>query len=689
LQKSLSDSVQYLKGVGPARAKTLARLEIKSLRDLIFFFPRRYEDRRKLEPIASAELGKYQTLRGEISAVYLRRTKRGLSIFEITLADKSGKIRLVWFNQPYLVKLFKKGQELIVYGKIEQFGHLQINNPEYEILRADKDAWLQMGRIVPIYSLTQSLSQRYLRILIKRALDEYLPLISDYLPAEIKNQRNLWPLKPALRSMHFPFDLAALEKARQRIIFDEMFLLELALGLRKESLAQEKRQWEYTFSGKLKQTFLENLPFKLTAGQEKVIREIEQDLASEKPMNRLLQGDVGSGKTVVALSAALVAIQSGYQAVIMAPTEILAQQHFLTVQQLISPLNVQTVLLTSSLKPAQRKQTYTKIKDGSAQLIVGTHSLLEKGVDFQRLALAVVDEQHKFGVAQRSALRDKGLKPDVLVMSATPIPRSLALTLYGDLDISLIPDKPSGRVNVKTLWVSEEDRNSLYEFMKEKIFQGNQAYVVYPLVEASDKIELRAAKTMYKKLKAEVFSQFSVGLIYGAMKSEEKEKTMRLFKEKKIQLLVATVIIESGIDVPQANLMLIEHPERFGLSQLHQLRGRIGRGNEPSWCLLISETTSELAQKRIKAFVELQDGFRLSEIDLNIRGPGEFFGSRQHGEAYFQLADLIKDEQILEDARKTAFALAEKDHTLSKYPLLRKILAEKFSGFYRDFSLVS
>lgn len=698
-RQSLSDiPVRYVKGVGPQRAELLKRLEVETVEDLLYYFPRRYEDRSKFNPISKAKVGEYQTIKGEILTMGVYRSGRpplfskgrgkGLTIFQLAVGDESGTIYATWFNQPYMKKWFRVGDKIILYGKAERYKKLQINTPEFEIIKDEADETIHTGRIVPIYPATEGLSQRALRSIIKYVLDEYLESVEEYVPVDVRARNRLLDLKAALSNIHFPESESLREKACERMVFDEFFVLQLGLALRKSRIKQAEGAIAHKIEGELSELFKALLPFKLTEAQKKAIVDIEKDMASPKPMNRLLEGDVGSGKTVVAAYALVLTVQNGYQGALMVPTEILAEQHFLNLNRLLGPLDLSVVLLTNAISDDMRKRAYDMIEDGSANIVIGTHSLIQEDVKFKNLGLVVIDEQHKFGVDQRARLKEKGLNPDILFMTATPIPRTLAMTLYGDLDLSILYEVPEGKIPPRAYWVGEERRQGIYKFIAQEVAAGCQAYIVYPVIKKGGAENLKAATEMFDKFKDEVFAQFNVGLIHGKLDGEEIERAMNDFRSGKIQILVSTTVIEVGIDNPNVSVMLIENPERFGLSQLHQLRGRIGRGGQKSYCILLSDTESEEAKRRLKALISTTSGFRIAEEDLEIRGPGEFFGTRQHGLPELRYADLVSDIKQLQAARREAFNLVQADPALSDLRCgpLRRILKRKFAG---KFDIVS
>jgi ATP-dependent DNA helicase RecG len=670
--------VQYIKGVGPQRARLLEKVGIETLEDALYFLPRRYEDRGNLKPIGQLVSGESQTISGEVMAVDLVVTpRRGLRIMELALQDKTGTMYAKWFNQPYLKKIFKKGQHLVLSGKVttnRYYGHvLEMENPNFEILDDEDQELLHTGRIVPIYPETKGLGSRPIRSIINRLVDQYSPVLPEILPEAIRVEYGLLPLSQALRTVHFPppgSDLPRFNRGNsqphRRLIFDEFLLLQLGLALKKRGVQEEKKGIHFEIDPSKVKRFVEQLPFKLTLAQSRVMDEIQKDMTGVRPMNRLIQGDVGSGKTVVGLFAMYLAVENGYQAALMAPTEILAEQHFLTLRPFLERMRIPCALLTSGRERKEKQRVRDAAVSGAASILIGTHALLQEEVRFQRLGLAVVDEQHKFGVLQRATLTRKGYHPDVLIMTATPIPRTLALSVYGDLDLSLLDEMPPGRKTVITKLFNESQRHAVYREIEKELSKGRQVYVVYPLVEESEKVDLKAAVKMARHLQEEVFPGYRIGLLHGKMKSQEKEQVMREVGRGKIQLLVSTTVIEVGIDVSNATVMLIEHAERFGLAQLHQLRGRVGRGAAQAYCyLMASFPLGEDGRRRLDAMVKSTDGFFIAEEDLAIRGPGEFFGTRQSGLPELRVANILRDAKVLEEARAAAFQLIQRDPKLS------------------------
>lgn len=677
-ENPLQKSAQYIKGVGPRRYELLNRLGIYTIEDLLSYFPRRYEDRSSFTPVSKLVIGESQTIKGQVMACGLRRARRGIAIYEVAVADSTGVLYAIWFNQPFMRNVFRPGQSVVFYGKVEKYKRLQMNSPEYEIMEDESKDSLNIGRIVPVYSLTENITQKYLRKITYSALTKYSVSFEDSLSTSIRARYRFLDLETAMKNIHYPRSFQFLELARRRLVFEEFFALQVAIALRKNS-AKKEIGVSHRIEGELTREFLSNLPFELTKDQLKVIKEIETDMNKPSPMNRLLQGDVGSGKTVVAAYALALAIQNGYQGALMAPTEILAEQHYYVLSKMLLPLGIKVELLISGLSDPAKDKVRDQVRSGQIQLIVGTHALIQENVEFSNLGLVVIDEQHKFGVVQRAALKQKGLNPDILVMTATPIPRTLALTFYGDFDISTIKELPSGRKPISTYWVGENKRQNIYDFIRNQLKEGRQAYMVCPLIEESDKIGSSAAKKMHEKARY-AFADFRVGLLHGKMSAEDKEKVMKDFKNKKIDILVATVVIEVGIDVPNASVMLIENAERFGLSQLHQLRGRIGRGEYESYCILVSDESSEEARKRLQAMTQTQDGFRISQEDLMLRGPGEFLGTRQSGLPEFKIADIIADMKLLEAARFEAGQLIRQDPELTdpSNAKIKKMVRERF-----------
>jgi ATP-dependent DNA helicase RecG len=609
--------------------------------------------------------------------------------FRVILKDETGFLTLVWFaNQKFMHKVFKPGDTVIVSGDVRFYNGLEMAHPEYEIVSGNGENLIHTGRVIPLYPSTANLKKVFMdsrgfRRVLKPTLDKVLKHISETLPQHLLEESNLMLLRTALENVHFPESMEGAEQAHQRLAFDELFYLELMLALRKRH--QQKPEFGITFKrpGELVKSLLVNLKFELTESQKKVLREIVADMTSSKPMSRLLQGDVGSGKTIVALIAVLIAIESGYQAAFMAPTEILAEQHYINFHRQLEQLGVKVVLLTSSITRAEREEILAGIASGEVDLVVGTQALIQEKVKFHRLGFCVIDEQHRFGVMQRGQLKQKGESPEVLIMTATPIPRTLALTAYGDLDLSVIDQMPPGRKPVETILKSEKDLSEVYNFIHKRIQERRQVFIVYPLIEETEKSDLKAATEAYEKLKKDIFPQYKLALIHGRIERKEREEIMHKFRQGEYNILVATTVIEVGLDIPNATVMVIEHAERFGLSQMHQLRGRVGRGADQSYCYLIAQwPLSEEAKVRLQAMVTSTDGFKIAETDLQLRGPGEFFGTRQHGLPELKVADLVKDMKVLLLARETAFKIVAQDPTLTQPQ--HRIIAEVFNQKYRQ-----
>ncbi len=673
-----------LPGIGPQRAKLLANIDLVTIEDaLVRHLPLRHEDRSQVIPLGRITVGEARTCAGTIAGISPPPRGRGRMPLVVTIRDASGFLNCAWFNQPYLARVFKRGQRLIVHGKVQPYGRgpLQMLVKDFEVVEDGEDEPLHAGRLVPVYPLTEGLTQRPLRRLMKRLVDGWAARLEDPLPDRVRAARGLVSLPQAITAAHFPEDETEQAAARRRLVFDDFFLLEIGLAIRRQREGR-RRGLAMNPGGSLVRRLRTSLPYSLTAAQERVWSEIRADMAEPYPMSRLLQGDVGSGKTVVAALAALTAIEAGYQAAIMAPTEILAEQHLMTLGRLLEPLGVRAVLLTSAVKGKARVEAVAAVESGEAGCVIGTHALVQGTVAFKRLGLAVIDEQHRFGVAHRAALRGKGESPDMLVMTATPIPRTLALTLYGDLDVSVLDELPPGRRPIATFARTGSKRRQIYDFLRAQIGEGRQVYVVYPLVEESEDSDLRAATEMAERLQRETFPERRVGLLHGRLGFADKERVMREFKDGVLDILVSTTVIEVGIDVPNASVMLIEHAERFGLSQLHQLRGRVGRGPWKSYCILLAGSLSEDGRRRIEAMTSTNDGFRIAEVDLELRGPGDFFGTRQSGLPGFRVADLLRDGAMLEEARREAFALVQADPKLlaPEHRALRAGLLTRWRG---------
>jgi ATP-dependent DNA helicase RecG len=665
----LHQPTSILRGVGPRLAEKLARLGAENIGELLELYPRRYDDYTLMKPINRLEYGEAVTVIGTVWEARSRRTRSG-EMVQATVNDGTGTIRVTWFNQPWVVNQLKAGMQVVLSGTVDQYmGHPVFNNPSWEPVAVEP---LKTRRIVPIYPLTEGLRAYKMRQIMQQAVSDYAKDVVDSLPDALREKHRFYSLPQAVAEVHFPDSQATLHQARRRLVFDELFLLQLGmLGLRQDWQSQPGRPLT-TADGPLDR-FWEALPFALTAAQRRAIDEIRADMARAVPMNRLLQGDVGAGKTVVAASAMVIAASAGAQSAMMAPTEILAEQHFQGLNAALSPLGLDVRLLTGSTARTEREALLAALVAGDLDVLIGTHALIQEPVVFHNLGLVIIDEQHRFGVDQRQALRDKGApvaadtasSPHLMVMTATPIPRTLALSLYGDLDISVLDELPPGRQEIKTRWLRPNERERAYAFVRGQIEAGRQAFVICPLVEESDKIEAVAAVEEHARLQDEVFPDLRLGLLHGRLRSDEKEAVMRDFYEGRLDILVSTSVIEVGIDVPNSTVMLIEGANRFGLAQLHQFRGRVGRGEHQSYCLLISDSSSGEAEMRLQAMEQTNDGFVLAERDLELRGPGQFFGRQQSGLPEIQLAALL-DIEALELARREAEALYEEDPQLAE-----------------------
>jgi ATP-dependent DNA helicase RecG len=672
---SLRTNVQMVKGVGPQRAELLAQRGIYTLEDLLNYLPFRYEDRIHFSKIKDVQPNGTYTLRARVMSGQAVRGMYGRdAIYHLLVQDDTGSLPCKFFHGGYLEGRLKPGQELILHGKVEidkqRPARREMVNPQIEVLSGEEVDSTEMGRIVPVYEAVGTFGTRQIRRAIYATLQNLEQQILDVLPLEMRNRLGLPSRRDALIHTHFPPPEESLEAlnqfrspAQRRLIFEEFFLYQLSLALGRKAARKENAIPFRVREGKIRDALKRILPFKPTGAQKRVLAEIASDLERPVPMNRLLQGDVGSGKTIVALQAAVIAIENGCQTALMAPTEILAVQHQLAARRILAPGGYRVELLISGLKTADKAAALERIRSGEAQLVIGTHALIEENVEFQRLGFVAIDEQHRFGVLQRKKLMDKAVRhgnaPHVLVLTATPIPRTLSLTLYGDLDVSVIDELPPGRAPIHTRMTKESHLPGVWEFLRREVEAGHQAYVVYPVIEES-KLELKAAVEEYERLSKSVFPKLRAGLLHGRLSSEEKEDVMQRFRRNEVQILVATTVVEVGVDVPNATVMVIEHAERFGLSQLHQLRGRIGRGAQKSHCILIAPgRLTEEGQSRLDTMVRTNNGFEIAETDLQLRGPGEFFGTRQSGDLGFQVASPLRDRQLLELARKEAFTLAE------------------------------
>lgn len=677
----LDSPITALQGVGPRQAKRLERLGISVIRDMLYSFPRRHDDYSQLKPINRLDYGEEVTIIAQVWDAGVRQTRGGGSIFKATLSDGTGSIEATWFNQPFLADKIKAGQQIVLSGRVDEYlGRLCFNSPEWELL---EENLLHTARLVPVYPLTSGVSGKWLRRLMKRTVDYWSKRLPDHLPESVRDENGLLDLESAIVQIHFPDDKDMLGRARHRLAFDELFVLQIGL-------LQQRHKWRsepgrpLAIDEEVLRDFVGALPFDLTVAQQKVLREIISDLRSDQPMNRLLQGDVGSGKTVVAAAAMALTVAAGAQAALMAPTEILAEQHHQTISRLLEQMpgsKLTVALLTGGITGPERERIYSGLSEGSIDIVVGTHALIQEGVQFKELVLAVVDEQHRFGVRQRASLRQKGYNPHLLVMSATPIPRSLELTVWGHLDVSIVDEMPPGRKPVTTRVIPPTERERAYSFVHSQVEKGRQAFIICPLVEESDRVEAKAAVEEHRRLQQHYFPDLRLGLLHGRLKSAEKETTMASFARGELDILVATSVVEVGIDVPNTTVILIEGADRFGMAQLHQFRGRVGRGEHPSYCLLVSDSSAPEAQERLQAVEATADGFALAQKDLEMRGPGEFLGTRQSGFPDLRLAN-VTDLRLVEAAREAARRFFETDPELGNpdnRPLARRV-AEFWKG---------
>ncbi len=700
--------IRFVKGVGPKRTAFLQRFGIDNVEQALWTVPWRYEDRSVMTPMGQLLPGLQATVHGTVVRNQVKRARhRRLTILEVVVEDATGRMQAVFFNQPYLETVLAVGVRVMMSGRIvagtSGWIETRMEVSQYEVLGPETEATVHVGRIVPIYHETKGWTSRQMRLLIKGLLDSYGAEVQEVLPITVRARYRLQPIQQAIEEVHFPragTPASQLERgvtpAHKRLAFEELLLLQLALATRQRSMKQEAKALRFNAKSLLLAKFARSLPFPLTAAQERVVAEILADMASPRPMNRLVQGDVGSGKTIVGLHAMVMACGSGYQAALMAPTEILAEQHYRTMSKSLESLGLSVVLVRGGGRAADRKAVREQIASGKAHVAIGTHALIQQGIAFAKLGIAVIDEQHRFGVLQRKTLIDKGYKPDVLVLTATPIPRTLAMTVYGDLDVSIIDQLPPGRKPVRTFLYLDAQRRRAYQIVKDELRAGRQAYVVYPLVDESEKLDLQAAMQGAEQLREGELSEFTVGLLHGRMKSDEKERVMAAFKKGEIRVLVATTVIEVGVDVPNASVMMVEHAERFGLAQLHQLRGRVGRGAQQSYCLLMaspgmslrqaqpkaSGESGSVAKERLEALVRSNDGFVIAEEDLRLRGPGEFFGLRQWGAPEFRVANLVRDVELLQQARQEAFGLLKIDSQLQApmHRALRDAMCRKWQA---------
>ena len=677
----LAREVRSLKNVGPRRAEELNKVNIFTLRDLLNYFPRQYHDRSNLKQAGGCAAGEIATIRGVVLNGSEQRPRRGLTLTKLALHDGLGVFYAVWYNQPFIKKNIPLGAELYVTGKIDRgFGAIQLTVEDYEL--ATPGDPLSAARIVPIYPLTGQLNQRLLRSLTQAVLAQLPETPGDFIPPQLLRQTNLPALPAAWQAIHYPDTLEMAEKARERFIFEELFLYQLALLLNRQELTGRVKAHGYSAPGGLSAAYLRQLPYRLTGGQRRVWAEIRRDLLAPAPMYRLLHGEVGAGKTVIAVLALLKAVENNLQGALMAPTEVLAEQHYLGLKETLAPLGVQVALLTGRMVKKEKKILLERVATGEIQIITGTHALIQEQVQFHRLGLAIIDEQHRFGVRQRAVLQDKGLWPDVLVMTATPIPRTMALTLYGDLDLSMIDELPPGRQPVQTFAVPHRLLPRAYNFLRQQITAGRQALIICPLVQDSEKITAQSVTSLAEKVAAQEFKDYRVGALHGRLPTSEKEAIMASFRRGDLDVLVSTTVIEVGIDVPNATALLVLDAERFGLAQLHQLRGRVGRGAEQAYCVLVAAPKTPEGRARIKAMTNSNDGFFLAEEDLRIRGPGELSGTRQTGLPELKIADLWRDWPVLLQAREEALSWLKQDPGMrtEESRLLLEALKQRFGG---------
>ena len=679
----LKTPAQFIKGVGPNRAEMLEKLGLRTARDILFFFPRDYKQTATVTNINQLEEGQHVSVVGTVEEVDLRNTGTGRSMLGVLVKQGTMFVRAVWFNQPFLRDKFQVGERVVLTGrpKLRSF-RWEMTHPDFEVIETEEIA--ESSSLLPVYRLTEGISQNQMRRVVSGVVEQYAQLVDEVFPNEYLTNHPIWPIHKALEKIHAPDDEQSLQAARHRFVYQEFLVLQLALAMRRQSLLESGASAELPLNSKIAARIDRLLPFELTAGQQQAIKEIADDMARPLPMNRLLQGDVGSGKTVVAAYAMLVAVAHGYQATLMAPTEILANQHFETLQKMLSESRVRMALLTGSLKSSQRKTVLKSIESAEVDIVIGTQAILHSAASFSKLGLAIVDEQHKFGVKQRAALREGNLDPHYLVMTATPIPRTVSMTLFGDLDVSEIRDRPKGRQPVKTYLATEQQREKWWEFVGKKIREGRQAYVVTPLVDSAESEtnnsesmvdqELASVEASFERLANGELEEFRLDLVHGRMNPADKELSMQRFRSGETQVLVATSVVEVGVDVPNASIMTIENAERFGLAQLHQLRGRVGRGSHPGFVTVFQGGAAEETTDRLLAFVDTTDGFDLAEVDFQLRGPGDLLGTRQHGLPPMRMANLQSDTEVLEQARRDARRLLHQIPRLDeeRYSLLKK-----------------
>ena len=675
----LATPVQFLKGVGPQRAELLERLGLATARDLLFFFPRDYQDLTDLNSIAQMQEGVLVRLRGRVEDVEQRSTSSGGSVLGVLVRCADGPIRALWFNQPFMIKRFAVGQEVLLSGKAKQHGGMwEMAHPAAQWIEGDQSE--TGGPLLAVYPLTEGLHQAQMRRIVRGVVESCADLLDEVFPEAFLTQHDLWPLRQAIVQIHLPDDRAALERARRRFVYQELLIMQLALAVKRRQQHDLRQAPPLEATAKIDARIRRLFPFELTAGQNQTIAEIAADMARPHPMNRLLQGDVGSGKTIVAVYAILLAVAHGWQAALMAPTEILARQHADTIDRFLAASRVRWGRLTGGLSTAERQQTLARIAAGELDVVIGTQAIVQEDVAFARLGLVVIDEQHKFGVRQRASLKEAGLDPHYLVMTATPIPRTVAMTLFGDLDVSVLRDSPPGRQPMHTYLATPEQREKWWEFFRKKLREGRQGFVVAPLVEESEDIAAASLNETYEALSNGPLALFRLGQIHGRMSAAEKASTMDAFRRGEIQVLVSTTVVEVGVDVPNATLLAIESGQRFGLSQLHQLRGRIGRGTHAGFCCVFAEPTTDESRARLEAFVNSSDGFQLAETDFLLRGPGDLLGTKQHGFPPLRIADPVRDAAILDEARRDAQQLVALDPGLSldQHERLRRMVLVRY-----------
>ena len=676
----IKSSIQYLKGVGPKKYQLLNKLNIESREYLFYFFPRSYEDRRKIEKISDLEDGEKTNIEVVLdSKPSMYRPSRKISITKAMAKDDTGIVQLVWFNQDYIIKQLNQGDKIKLNGKVKKSGMItEIHNPIY-IKSGEKSD--KIGKILPIYNLTERLKNNEMIKIMDTALEDYLGYVDESIPSYITDRFKLLSLRDSLKHIHFPVNRNSYLQSRNRLVFEELFTLQLGLLLLKNRYKNETEYIEFS-SDEVIDEFLNALPFKLTNAQSTVFKEISKDMKSKKQMNRLVQGDVGSGKTIIAVLAMFKAFKNGYQSVMMAPTEILAYQHLESISELFEPYGIKCELLASSVTKKNKEKIIERVKSGETDILIGTHALIEDYVEFKNLGLAITDEQHRFGVRQRAKLSSKGKSPDILIMTATPIPRTLALIVHGDLDVSIIDELPPGRKKIETFVRNDKNRDKIYDFVREQVNQGRQIYIVCPLVEESETLNIKSATEIYENLSENEFKDFRVSLLHGKMKPKEKDKIMMNFKNNEADILVSTTVIEVGVNIPNSSVMIIENSERFGLAQLHQLRGRIGRGEYKSYCILMNEGRGKVAKERMSIMEKTNDGFLISEKDLEIRGPGEFFGIRQHGLPELKITQFPRDMKILKAAQEVSLEILEKDPELEleEHQAIKKLVKNMFNN---------